>query len=70
MKIKELIEKLKEFPEGATINWSVSLKELGEPITFSMFDQLLRISFDSIEVDYDSCYDYYDECPDCGKDLT
>lgn len=71
MIVKELIEKLQEFPENSHISWSVShIRELEEPITFSMFDRLLRVNFDSVESEYGSDYDYYDECPDCGRDLV
>ena len=69
MTVKELREKLLEFPPDAKIDWSASYKELEEPIEFWVSDEKLRINFDGVEVEYDSYYDFYDECPDCGKDL-
>ena len=70
MTVKELVEKLLEFPLDAKIDWSASHMELEEPIEFWVDNERLRINFDSVEVEYDSCYDYYDECPNCGTDLV
>lgn len=71
MTVKELIEKLQEFPEDTKVDWSASGKELYEPIQFELKadDKTLCVDFDGVEVDYDS-YDEYHECPDCGKDFT
>ena len=70
MIVKNLIKKLLEFPSDAKIDWSASYRELEGPIEFWIDNERLRINFDSVEVDDYSHYDYYDECPDCGRNLV
>ncbi len=77
MTVKELIEKLQEFPEGAVVTlngWSFSELDVDDKLltnySFELFERTqykeLCMTF---EEPYDS-YDEYHECPDCGKDFT